>query len=72
MTPAPYSLAWQLRPAAAVNVMRSDTSTGFRTVKDGGGTTLVTLLLASYKITPDVALMIRGGYVDGFVRVSRW
>ena len=63
-TPPPYSLPWQLRPAGAVNVVRSDTSAGFRTVNGAGGTTVVTLLLASYKVTPDLAVMVRAGYVD--------
>jgi len=63
-TPPPYSLPWQLRPAGAVNVVRSDTSTGFRTVNGVGGTNVVTLLLASYKVTPDLAVMVRAGYVD--------
>src|SRR5262245_28418179 len=45
-TPPAYSLPWQLRPAAAANVVRSDTSSGMRTVAGNGGTTVVTLLLA--------------------------
>ena len=60
----PYSLPWQLRPAAAANVVRSDTSTGFRSVNGVGGSTVVTLLLASYKITPDLSLALRAGFVD--------
>jgi hypothetical protein len=63
-TPPPYSLPWQLRPAAAVNVVRADTSSGLRSVAGNGGTTLVTLLLASYKVTPDLAVTVRGGVVD--------
>ena len=63
-TPPPYSLPWQLRPAAAVNVLRADTSSGLRSVSGNGGTTLVTLLLASYKVTPDLAVTVRGGVVD--------
>jgi hypothetical protein len=63
-SPPPYSLPWQLRPAAAVNVVRSDTSTGFRSVNGVGGTTVVTLLLASYKLTPDLSVALRGGFVD--------
>ena len=63
-TPPPYSLPWQLRPAGAVNVVRSDTSIGFRAVNGVGGTTVVTLLLASYRVTPDLAVMVRAGYVD--------
>jgi hypothetical protein len=63
-TPPPYSLPWQLRPAAAANVVRSDTSTGFRSVNGVGGTTVATLLLASYKVTPDLSIVARGGFVD--------
>src|SRR5262249_37963878 len=63
-SPPPYSLPWQRRPAAAANVVRSDTSTGFRSVNGVGGTTVVTLLLASYKVTPDFAIVARGGFVD--------
>ncbi len=63
-TPPPYSLPWQLRPAAAANVVRSDTSSGMRSIGGNGGTTVVTLLLASYKVTPDLAVLVRGGFVD--------
>src|SRR5262245_35255189 len=62
--PTPYSLPWQLRPAAAADVVRSDTSAGFRSVNGQSGTTVVTLLLASYKVTPDLSVMVRGGFVD--------
>jgi hypothetical protein len=63
-TPPAYSLPWQLRPAAAVNVVRSDTSSGVRSIGGNGGATTVTLLLASYKVTPDLAVVVRGGFVD--------
>jgi hypothetical protein len=63
-TPPPYSLPWQLRPAAAANVIRSDTSTGVRSSAGNSGTTVVTLLLASYKVTPDLAVVLRGGFVN--------
>ncbi len=62
-SPPPYSLPWQLRPAAAANVVRSDTSSGFRSIGGNAGTTVVTLLTASYKITPDLAVLVRGGFV---------
>src|SRR5258708_31254245 len=61
-TPPPYSLPWQLRPAAAANVVRSDTSSGMRSDGGNGGTTVVTTLLASYKVTPDLAVVIRRGF----------
>jgi hypothetical protein len=35
-----------------------------RSVAGNGGTTVVTLLLASYKVTPDLAVLVRGGVVD--------
>jgi hypothetical protein len=67
-TPKPsapaYSLPWQLRPAAAVTVVRFDTSTGVRSIGGNGGATTVTLLLASYKVTPDLAVVVRDGFVD--------
>jgi hypothetical protein len=63
-TPPPYSLPWQLRPAAAANVIRSDTASGMRSVGGNGGTTVVTTLLASYKVTPDLAVVVRGGFVN--------
>lgn len=62
--PPPYSLPWQLRPAAAANVIRSDSSSGMRSVGGNGGTTVVTLLLASYKVTQELAVMVRGGFVN--------
>ncbi len=60
----PYSLPWQLRPAAAANVVRSDTSSGMRSINGNGGSTVVTLLLASYKVMPDLAVLVRGGLVS--------
>lgn len=49
--PAPYSLPWQLRSVSAGNVLRSDTSAAFyEDTASKGGATLVTMLLASYKI----------------------
>src|SRR5262249_14324839 len=47
--PAPYSLPWQLRPTAAASAVRSDTSVA--TYESGGnrGTTVASILLASYK-----------------------
>ncbi|HEX4446720.1 MAG TPA: hypothetical protein VH044_08295 [Polyangiaceae bacterium] len=49
--PAPYSLPWQLRPAAATTGVRSDTSFArYEDAKSNGGFTTVSLLSASYKI----------------------
>lgn len=60
--PAPYSLPWQLRPAQPVSVVRSDTTLALHEGPDGKGTfTLVSLLLASYKVTPELAPFVRIG-----------
>jgi hypothetical protein len=57
--PPPTSLAWQLRPAAAGNVVRSDTSVAAYDDASGSGTTVVSNLLASYKVTPSLAPVVR-------------
>lgn len=57
--PAPYSLAWQLRPAAAGNVVRSDTTFAMYTDADGDGATVASTFLASYKVTPTLAPLFR-------------
>lgn len=64
--PPPYSLPWQLRPAAVANVVRSDTAIAMYEpeVADSGGTTIASTLLASYKVTPDIAPMLRLGIVS--------
>ncbi len=50
-TPAPYSLPWQLRPIVAPTVIRSDTSiAAYENAASTGGTTIVTSVLAAYKI----------------------
>jgi len=62
--PPPYSLPWQLRPVAAANVVRSDTSFAFYDNGAGAnGNTVATMLLASYKVTPSIAPLVRLGYV---------
>jgi hypothetical protein len=49
--PAPYSLPWQLRPAAASTTVRSDTSFArYEDAKSNGGFTTASQLSASYKI----------------------
>ncbi len=61
---APYSLPWQLRPSAAVSVVRSDTSVAlFSPEGVGDSTTVASMLLASYKITPNFSPLVRVGYV---------
>lgn len=58
--PPPTSLAWQLRPVAAGNVVRSDTSVAaYDDAAAGSGTTVVSNLLASYKVTPSLAPVVR-------------
>lgn len=62
---APYSLPWQLRPTAAVSVVRSDTALAFSSPENvGGSTTTATLLLASYKVTPNFSPLVRVGFVN--------
>jgi hypothetical protein len=63
-SPAPYSLPWQLRPTAAINVVRSDTALALSQPVDGGqGVTVASMLLASYKVTPQFAPFVRLGVV---------
>jgi hypothetical protein len=60
--PPPYSLPWQLRPVVAGNVVRSDTAIGFyETPTSRGGSVVASTLLASYKIRPEFAPLVRVG-----------
>ena len=61
--PPPYSLPWQLRPAAVGNVVRSDTSIAFYKAGENSGSTIASMLLATYKITPNFAPLVRVGFV---------
>lgn len=62
--PRPYSLPWQLRPAAAATVVRSDTAiASYQDAAGNAGSTVVTLLAASYKVTPELAPIVRVGWV---------
>jgi hypothetical protein len=62
--PPPYSLPWQLRPVTVANVIRSDTSVAFyKDAMGNTGSTEATMLLASYKITPEIAPILRLGWV---------
>lgn len=63
--PPPYSIPFQLRPAAVVNVIRSDTSFAFFENPTSGnkGFTTVSTLLGSYKITEEFAPLVRVGIV---------
>lgn len=61
----PYSLPWQLRPAAPASVVRSDTSVAFYDGTAGqGGSTVATMLFASAKVTPSLAPLLRLGFVQ--------
>ena len=62
--PPPYSLPWQLRPVAVANVIRSDTAVAFFDNAMGSGSTVATMLLGSYKVTPSFAPMVRMGFVQ--------
>jgi hypothetical protein len=64
--PPPYSLPWQLRPAVVGNVVRSDTTFAFfkDPVSKKSGSTVASMLLASYKVTDSFAPMVRLGVVS--------
>lgn len=65
--PAPYSLPWQLRPVTVGNVLRSDTSVAFfdgpDTTTGERGATVSSMLLASYRLTPRFAPLVRAAFV---------
>src|SRR6187402_719858 len=62
----PYSIPFQLRPAASVTVLRTDTSFAFYDdpVADNDGTTVASMLLASYKLTDNWCPLVRVGMVS--------
>lgn len=64
--PPPYSLPWQLRPAVVGNVVRSDTSFAFYKDAAGkeSGSTVASMLLATYKVTESFAPLVRVGVVS--------
>jgi hypothetical protein len=68
--PPPYSLPWQLRPAAVASVLRSDTTMAFYKVKNAmtmeeeSGSTVASTFLGSYKITPSFAPLVRFAIVQ--------
>lgn len=62
--PGPYSLPWQLRPAAASTVFRVDSSVAFYDANGNSGTTAATMLLGSYAVTPHLAPVLRLGVVQ--------
>jgi hypothetical protein len=68
--PAPYSVPWQLRPIVAPTVVRSDTSVAlYEDALGRRGTTLVSMLTASYRIpgtgpaTAGLAPLVRFAFV---------
>lgn len=62
--PPPYSLPFQLRPVAPGNVVRSDTTFALWENPAGeSGSTIATTLLASYKVLPNLAPLLRLGLV---------
>jgi len=62
--PPPYSIPWQLRPVTVANVLRSDTSVAFFDNPMGSGSTVATMLLGSYKLLPNLAAVVRMGFVQ--------
>ena len=64
LPPPLYSLPWQLRPVTVGTVVRSDTSAAFYNNATGSGDTVVTMLSGTYKLTPNIAPMVRMGFVQ--------
>ena len=64
--PPPYSLPFQLRPVVVGNVVRSDTAIAFYENPANGesGSTVASMLLASYKVTDELAPLLRLGIVS--------
>ncbi|MGC4095300.1 MAG: hypothetical protein QM756_46725 [Polyangiaceae bacterium] len=64
--PPPYSLPFQLRGVVPVNVIRSDSTVGFYKNAAGteSGSVAVSTLLGSYKITDELAPIVRLGVVS--------
>ncbi|MBI3186221.1 MAG: hypothetical protein HYZ28_29130 [Myxococcales bacterium] len=62
---APYSLPFQLRPAAAGNAVRLDTAIAMVQGVDGAsGSTVASMLLVSYQLAPSFAPLMRLGFVS--------
>ena len=63
--PPPYSLPWQLRPATVATVVRSDSTVAFYDGANGtSGSTVATMLLGTYKVSPNLAPLVRMGFVQ--------
>jgi hypothetical protein len=66
--PPPYSLPWQLRPVAPATALRVDSSVAFyQNAMGASGDTEATMLLGSYKLTPNLAPLVRFGVVTNDV-----
>lgn len=60
--PPPYSLPWQLRPVTVGNVVRIDTATAlYQDAMGNSGSTVASMVSASYKLTPEIAPLVRLG-----------
>jgi len=61
--PPPYSLPFQLRPVVAATVLRSDTASSFyeNPATTRGGSTVASTLLGSYKLSDQLAPLVRLG-----------
>lgn len=61
----PYSLPWQLRAAGVSNCVRSDTAIGFYEPEGASadGRTIASMLVFAYKLSDELAPMVRLGYV---------
>ena len=65
-TPPPYSIPFQLRPVAPATVLRLDTSFAAYTdpATHNDGSTVASMLTASYKLTPNLAPIFRIGFIQ--------
>jgi hypothetical protein len=61
--PAPYSIPFQLRPAAAVTAFRIDSSIATFDTAAGGGRVYATFISGAYKLTPELGVFARAGWV---------
>jgi hypothetical protein len=69
--PPPYSLPWQLRPVGPATALRAESSVAFyQNATGASGDTEATMLLGSYKLTPNLAPMVRLGVVKNDVPVA--
>ena len=64
--PPPYSLPFQLRPVVSATVLRSDTAFSFyeNPTTTRGGSIVASTLLGSYKLSDQLAPLVRVGFVE--------